>query len=284
MQFLLCLVISVLCWSSSFGQVDSLCLGYQIEVSAEPTTLYMNIYNPTDFGPYTPNVVEWYSPDWELEFGDSATVVYELDINFPPSFEMLICADYEVDGDFCTACESVFVSDVNECEYELNLETQGMIVFGSVVNTVHNCPPVNVTWILEGGGGVISNDSILFYQFDEVGEYTICAEYSDNILGCEGVICDMIVVEAEQEDCNFEMSINVGIGGIYAGIYDADGPNNYPEEASWTIDGIHAVDGSALEYDFDLEEGNHLVCVEYNDGPDCMGMLCDSVFLGGFSL
>lgn len=265
-QCILCLVISVLCWSNVFGEsekmlTDSVCWNYQIEVSAEPTTLYMNIYNVTDFEPYTPDVVEWYSPDWQLDFGDSATVVYELDVNFPPSFEMLICADYEVDGEFCTVCEWVFVGDVNSCEYELELNTEGMTVFGSVINTIHYCPPTDVTWILEGGGGVIGTELSLFYQFDELGEYLICAEYSDNILGCEGVICDTIVIDGESTiDCEADFEIEHFVEYNWAGFYLYN--SNYflsVDSIAWYIDGQFVEYGIQMDYEFAVA-GTYTVC------------------------
>jgi len=266
-QFVLCFVISVLCWSNVFGKsekmlTDSLCLDYQIEVSAEPTTLYMNIYNVTDFGPYTPDVVEWYSPDWEIDFGDSAMVVYELDVNFPPSFEMLVCADYVVDNELCTVCEWVFVGDVNSCEYELDLTISGMSIFGTVMNTAHYCPPTNVTWILEGGGGVIGNEPSLFYQFNDLGEYTICAEYSDNILGCQGVICDTIIIDGENTgSCEDEFEIdyftegNWGYFYLYNSNYDI-----FLDSISWYIDGQLAVEyGIQMDYGFPAD-GVYTVC------------------------
>ncbi len=264
-QFILCILISVLCWTSVLGKsekilTDSIC-DYQIEVSAGPTTLYMNIYNPADFGPYTPDVVEWYSPDWQLEFGDSATVVYELDVNFPPSFEMLICADYEVGGETCTACEWVFVGDVNPCEYELILETNDLSVFGILFSTVSGFVPDELAWILENDGNVISNDSILLYDFDEPGEYIICVEYSDTALGCGGVLCDTIVV-GDSISCETDFEIQYFTDYNW-GIFEASYPDIYEvNEASiaWSINGDFIEYGSTMDYIFSVD-GNYVVCM-----------------------
>ncbi len=268
-QWILCSVISVLCWNNIFGAsekmlTDSTCYNYHIEVAAEPTTLYMDIYNLTDFGPYTPDVVEWYSPDWQLDFGNTPTVVYELSPNFPPSFEMLICADYEIDNAWCTLCEWVLIGDVNSCEYELELDTEGMVVFGSIDNTVHYCPPTDVTWILEGGGGVIGTGSSLFYQFDEVGDYIICAEYSDSILGCEGVLCDTISIEGENTmSCspdNFEIQHSIYDNW---GVFGASYPDIYEVNEgliAWSVNGNMIEYGSVLDYLFPADS-TYVVCM-----------------------
>jgi len=279
-QFLLCSIISVLCWSNVFGQSDC---GYVIEVSAEPTTLYVNIYNSTDFGPYTPDVVEWYSPGWGINFGDSATVVYELSPNFPPSFEMVVCADYQINNEWCTACDSIFVADVNPCEYELNFDVDSSSVSGVLINAFSGLVPDDVTWILEGGGGAISNDTILFYQFDEPGDYIICAEYEDTDWSCEGVICDTVFVEITNEylcddiDLAFEMtpqgSTFTTTHLLFYEIADSD--------VEWYINGEFAASGNPISYDslfyysYGFEVCAVVPAVNTNTGETCVGEVCE---------
>ncbi len=260
-QFLLCLLISVLCWGSVFGQIT--CDYYQAEVSAEPTTLYMDIYNVTDFGPYTPDAVEWYSPDWELNFGDSATVVYELSPNFPPSFEMVVCADYQIYNQWCTACDSIFVGDVNPCEYELDVFIEGTYVDVVIFNSLNYYNPFDVTWILEGGGGVIGNGYWLSHDFGEQGEYIICAEYNDSILGCEGVVCDSIFIDGvNTTDCvpDFEVQYSIyeawgTFGVFYPEIYEVN-------EAliAWSVNGELVGYGDVLDYTFPADS-IYMVCM-----------------------
>lgn len=197
-QFILCLVISVLCWNNAFGMSDfedTYCEGYVLDVNQSGDIVEYTIYNPTDFGPYHPDVISWYIEELGIEVGDSTSVSFDLSQTPPNLPPLTLCVDYIAYNYLCTLCTNLDPAEAN-CEYEIASQVYGLELWGNIYSTnwQNGTLPSDVTWILEGGGGVIGTGTEFNYTFDEPGTYLICAEYADELTECEGVLCDSIVI------------------------------------------------------------------------------------------
>lgn len=87
--------------------------GFMVDLQVDGMTITAEVYNPTDFGPYHPQVVQWYNAvTWEM-IGTEPVLNYTLT---DPEECGLLCAFYEVifpGGSMCygEVCEPILVSD-----------------------------------------------------------------------------------------------------------------------------------------------------------------------------
>ncbi len=232
----------------------------------------------------TPIVAEWYVqelPNYVLANTPTFTINLPA-TTFPVQDNYTICVDFEDDGDVCTLCD-VYTIGAGNCAYALSTNINGMEVCGELLLAPDAIPFDTVTYILEGGGGVIGTGNDFCYMFNAPGTYEICALYEVNGV-CDGFVCETItIIDPNNNPCEYE--INVSVNSDWTAVMELNGLNGSPQPNSieWIIDGGTGQigTGSPLTYQFNAA-GIYTVCVEYAiPGTTCFGTICQDVVVGG---
>jgi len=187
---------------------------FEIEKSVDDLTINAEIYNPTDFGPYHPQVVQWFLN--EEPVGTDPILNYTVDDY--GVFE--ICAEYEVsfpDNTSCVDqnCESILVPSPTECQayFEYGLYTGDLPNVGGVsFSNLSVGDFTNVSWNFGDGNfdSEIGDSLTHFYEND--GLYNVCLTIW-NDTGCQSEYCHQVGVfiadsTCYQTDCVFPGDAN----------------------------------------------------------------------------
>ena len=264
---------------------------FQLEKEKTGTAYRIEIFNPTDFGPYHPQVVEWYNYETGLFLGNDPILKYAPTNNAPLLTN--ICVDFEVIQDDGSTCKSTL------CDIIWNIPFIEASTSDTICQALFGYLPTNEIGAIQfqnlstgftsaiwdfGDGTIIENEEeTVTYTYDELGLYEVCLTITEG--SCEDTFCLPVFSIGGAEicaynDCVFPGDANkdgrvnifdalpIGLGYNTAG---AARPNatispNFQAAFDWLTplifdqDAKHADcngDGQIDEHDFDAIDQNY---------------------------
>ncbi len=198
---------------------------FQLEKEKNGTAYRIEIFNPTDFGPYHPQIVEWYNYETGLFLGNDPSLKYT-----PANDASLltnICVDFEVTQDDGSTCKSTLCDIIWNIPFiEISTsDTSCQALFGYLptneIGTLqfHNLSTgfTSAKWDF-GDGTIIENkEETVTHTYSELGLYEVCLTVTEG--SCEETFCLPVFSVGGTEICEYNDC-------VFPGDTDKDGQVN----------------------------------------------------------
>ncbi len=198
--------VSITCLEYLIGNNDC---QFQLEKEKNGTAYQLEIYNPTDFGPYHPQIIEWYNYETGLILGNDPILDYT-----PTNGASLltnICADFSVIQDDGSTCKSTL------CDIIWNIPFMEPSASDTICQALFGYLPTNeigtlqfqnlsttstsVKWDFGDGTIIESKEETVTHTYDKLGLYNVCLTIREG--ACEETFCLPVFSVGGAEICEY---------------------------------------------------------------------------------
>ncbi len=260
------------------------CSSFEIEVSNNvggAVGIEGAIYNVTDFGPYEPDVVEWYVQELGLTIANTPTFSFSPP-PIDPTLNYTICVDYEIDGLICSGLCAPLNPPASNCnDFTMDVVVNGGLeISGGVYDSAGNTP-IMAEWYVQELNFVFANTPTFTINlppttFPVQDNYTVCVDFEDDGVPC--TLCEVYTIGAGT--CAYAFDTNVNGMEVCGELLPAPGAIP-PDSIIYIFDGGSSTIGTGNDFCYTFTDpGNYEICAIYEVNGVCSGFLCDSIVIG----